>query len=245
LKKKKKKKKKLPTSLGLPIAELGAPYDGFQCQGENCNFITVNIDELRKHRKSVHGLSWNAKNCDGYQPVKVQTFFQRRGLRRYFIVDVGDNNSNQSVPHKVADVVKEQLAEWQLTQHAHEERLQVMEASVAKTDKTGWFKRTGWLEHFANRNLTHLAHQIRLPNQGEVKLRRAAKLTELLVERSVMGLSTLARETRRWLRSAKQQCNGLSPESHDQADSLVASFPSVSHLASATRGPCANTNIMG
>jgi hypothetical protein len=41
------------------------------------------------------------------------------------------------------------------------------------------------------------------------------------------------------------ECNGPSPESHDQADSLVASFPSVPHLASATRGPCANTNIMG
>jgi hypothetical protein len=51
----------------------------------------------------------------------------------------------------------------------------------------------------------HLAHQTQLPNQGEVKLRRAAKLTELLVERSVEGLSTLARETRRWLRSAKRQ----------------------------------------
>jgi hypothetical protein len=38
-----------------------------------------------------------------------------------------------------------------------------------------------------------------------VKLRQAAKLTELLVERSVKGLSTLARETRRWLRSAKRQ----------------------------------------
>jgi hypothetical protein len=38
-----------------------------------------------------------------------------------------------------------------------------------------------------------------------VKLRRAAKLTELLVERSVKGLLTLARETRRWLRSAKRQ----------------------------------------
>jgi hypothetical protein len=31
----------------------------------------------------------------------------------------------------------------------------------------------------------HLAHQIRLPNRGEVKLRRAAKLTELLVEELV------------------------------------------------------------
>jgi hypothetical protein len=50
----------------------------------------------------------------------------------------------------------------------------------------------------------HLAHQIRLPNQSKVKLQRAAKLMELLLERSVKGLSTLVQETKRWLRSAKQ-----------------------------------------
>ena len=38
-----------------------------------------------------------------------------------------------------------------------------------------------------------------------MKLQRAAKLVELLVEQSVQGLSTLGRETRRWLRSAKRQ----------------------------------------
>jgi hypothetical protein len=136
----------------------------------------------------------------------VQTFFQKSALRRYFLVNTRDNNNNDpSIPREVVDVVKERLAEWQLTQHVHEERAQVIDAHVAKTDKTGWFKRTGWLEHFANRNLMHLAHQTRLPDRGEVKLRRAAKLTELLVERSVKGLSTLTRETRRWLRSAKRQ----------------------------------------
>jgi hypothetical protein len=67
-----------------------------------------------------------------------------------------------------------------------------MDAHVAKTDRMGWFKRTGWLEHLANRNLMHHAHQIWLPDQGEVKLRCAAKLTELLLERSIIGLSTLA-----------------------------------------------------
>ena len=135
----------------------------------------------------------------------MQTFFQKSALRRYFLVNARDNNNDPSIPREVVDVVKERLAEWQRTQHAHEERAQVIDAHVAKTDKTGWFKRTGWLEHFANRNLMHLAHQTRLPDRGEVKLRRAAKLTELLVERSVKGLSTLARETRRWLRSAKRQ----------------------------------------
>jgi hypothetical protein len=45
---------------------------------------------------------------------------------------------------------------------------------VAKTDKTGWFKRTGWLEFLKGRNLAHLAHQARLPDCNEVKLQAAA-----------------------------------------------------------------------
>jgi hypothetical protein len=43
-----------------------------------------------------------------------------------------------------------------------------------------------------------------LPDRGEAKLRQAGKLTELLVKRSIRGLSTLAREMRRGLRSAKR-----------------------------------------
>jgi hypothetical protein len=194
----------MPAPLGPSINELGAPLDGLQCAEEGCDFITINQDGLRKHRKSMHNLVWSAKDSTAYTKVKVQTFFQNYALRRYFLVSAGDN-STLATSCEVADAVKERLAEWQLTQHMHEERVQIMDGQVAKTDKTGWFKRTGWLEHLANRNLIHLAHQIRLPDQGEVKLQQAAKLTELLIERSVKGLSTLAQETRRWLRSAKQQ----------------------------------------
>jgi hypothetical protein len=103
----------------------------------------------------------------------------------------------------VEEIVAEQLAEYQSTQQQIEEELQVF-SEAAKTDKTGWFKRTGWLEHFKDRNLVHLAHQARLPDQSERKLKLAAELTERLIERSVKGLLTLARETRRWLRSAQQ-----------------------------------------
>lgn len=80
-----------------------------------------------------------------------------------------------------------------------------MDAEAAKTDRTGWFNRTGWLAHLAKRNRVHLAHAIRLPDRNETKLQQAAKVVELLVERSVCGLSTLARETRRWLRSAQRE----------------------------------------
>jgi hypothetical protein len=38
-----------------------------------------------------------------------------------------------------------------------EEEMYVME-EAAKTDKTGWFKRAGWLEFFKDRNLVYLGH---------------------------------------------------------------------------------------
>ena len=45
-----------------------------------------------------------------------------------------------------------------MTKRAHEEQAQVIDAHIAKIDKTGWFKQTGWLEHLANCNLIYLAY---------------------------------------------------------------------------------------
>jgi hypothetical protein len=180
----------LPPPLSAPIKELGEPQDAFHCQHNgrcSLSFVTVSKDMLQKHCKKAHRQVWKGDTSTLYKRVKVQTFFRTGGLQRYFVVRAADSGNAPAVSREVADVVNERLAEWQLTQRAHEERAQVMDAQVAKTDKTGWFKRTGWLEYFANRNLMHLAHQTRLPDRGEVKL------TELLVERSVKGLSTLAR----------------------------------------------------
>ena len=196
----------LPTAPGPPIKALGLPLDGLMCKQDRCSFITINIDTLRMHVKGEHAVAWKGNTAALYRRVKVQTFFCTSGLQRYFVVNTTNGNDNTpSMLREVADVVSERLAEWKRTKDAHKEEAQVMDAQVAKTDKTGWFKRTGWLEHFAGRNLIHLAHQTRLPDHGEVKLQRAAKLVELLVERSVRGLSTLAQETRRWLKSAKRQ----------------------------------------
>jgi hypothetical protein len=154
----------------------------------------------------VHERAWKSDDATLYRKVKAQTFFWAGGLQRYFLVHAANGSSNSTPSVSVmADTVKSRLAEWAVTKQAHEEKAQIMDRQVAKTDKTGWFKRTGWLEHLAGRNLAHLAHQTRLPDRDEVKLQPAARLVELLVERSVAGLSTLPRETRRWLRSAKRQ----------------------------------------
>jgi len=53
--------------------------------------------------------------------------------------------------------------------------------------------------------LKRLAHASRLPDWDERLLQQAAKVVDLAIESSVAGLSTLALETRRWLKSAKRE----------------------------------------
>jgi hypothetical protein len=161
----------------------------------------MNEDEMRMHFKKNHQQAWVGEKSLLYKIVKVQSFFRTRGLRKYFIVDLVDAGNGES--EQVENVVQAQLAEYKLTQQEIEEELQTLE-EAAKTDKTGWFKRTGWLEFLKDRNLVHLAHQARAPDHDERKIKLAAELTEQLVERSVKGLATLPQEIRRWLRSAKQ-----------------------------------------
>jgi superfamily II DNA helicase RecQ len=189
----------LPDEPAQPIEELGKPLDGLHCK--TCRFITINRDTLRMHCKKNHQQAWTGDKSLLYDTVKVQSFFRTGGLQKYFIVETVEAENTEDVDVKVA--VQKQLAEYKLTQQEVEQELQTLE-EVAKTDKTGWFKRTGWLEFFKDRNLVHLAHQVRAPDQSERKVRLAAELTEQLVERSVKGLATLPQELRRWLRSAKQ-----------------------------------------
>jgi hypothetical protein len=61
--------------LELPIPELGAPLDRFQCIEKDCSWRTVNIDELRKHRKKQHNLAWKRNSSTHQYKVKMQTFF--------------------------------------------------------------------------------------------------------------------------------------------------------------------------
>ncbi|KAJ4329600.1 hypothetical protein N0V87_010726, partial [Didymella glomerata] len=189
-----------PDEPAQPIDELGEPLDGLQCK--TCSFITVNKDTMRMHCKKVHQQAWVGEKSLLYKFVKVQSFFRTGGLQKYFIVDLVDAGSSENA--QVENVVQAQLAEYKLTQQEIEEELQTLEAA-AKIDKTGWFKRTGWLEFLKDRNLAHLAYQARAPDHSERKIKLAAELAEGLIERSVKGLATLTQELRRWLRSAKRE----------------------------------------
>lgn len=203
---KKPEQVELPQPMGPPFKALGEPLQGYQCAEEGCGKLTVSVDQLRMHCNDKHEISWRGGTQTLYRTVSMQAFFKERRHMRYFIVDAPDDDrepdpSLREQKCKVDDL----LGEWRKTEERHEKEMQVMDADAAKTDRTGWFNRTGWLQHLAKRNRVHLAHAIKLPKQNEPKLKQAARVVELLVEKSVAGLSTLARETRRWLRSARRE----------------------------------------
>jgi hypothetical protein len=147
---------------------------------------------LKKHYKTKHGVLWIGDTSTLFRRVKVQTFFRAGGLQRYFVVR--GQEEPRSRDRENLDAL---LAEWKVTLVKHEKEMQVMGREVERTDRTGWFNRTGWPEHFKERNLAHIARSIRLPGKEEVKLKRAARVVELLIEQSVAGLASLEHETRR------------------------------------------------
>lgn len=164
-----------------PIVELGEPLFGFRCTEANCGFLTISITGLQIHRNTIHKLPWmKAERRLYYQEVRVQTFFRTGGQERYFIVEAEDA-ARQQTPQQRGGELDRLMAEWEEKRQAHELQAQVMEAEAAKTDRTGWFHRTGWLTHFAGRNLAHLASAARLPSREEKKLGVATWLVEKLV----------------------------------------------------------------
>jgi hypothetical protein len=102
----------------------------------------------------------------------VQTFFSVAGLQRYFKVDYSQPTENRAVveenpttdyQHEISVIVEE----WDRAAEKHKQTLDIVDAKVAKTDRTGWFKRTGWAEHLAGCNMRHLGRATRMPDREE------------------------------------------------------------------------------
>jgi len=198
----------LPPPFGRPFEALAAPVEAFLCDAEECGFISKNRSVVAQHCNQAHGWRSSKKDPEHWTDVKVQTFFTRGGFQRYFTVHVPEEQEQETRRAELGDCegfVAATLGAWKKTDEDYERSQEVADARTAKTDRTGWFNRTAWPEHIAKRNLTLLAHARRLPDRDEKELQRVAHAVDLLTERCVAGLSTLALETRRWLKSAKRE----------------------------------------
>ena len=161
----------LPPPLEQPFDALKKPQKGFICNEPECERITVSRDEIRKHCNRDHYWKSSKEEREHWHQVWVQTFFISAGLQKYFTVqhDEHDSTSDGEAPYEgdtratttIAQQAEDsnvaaEMEEWDKFESQHKEALQVADAEVAKTDNTGWYKRTEWATHLAKCNLRHL-----------------------------------------------------------------------------------------
>ena len=176
----------LPPPFGRPFAALAAPVEAFLCDAEECGFISKSRSVVAQHCNQAHGWHSSKKDLEHWTDVKVQTFFTRGGFQRYFIVYVPEEQEQETRRAELDDsegFVAATLGAWKKTDEDYKRSQEVADAQIAKTDRTGWYNRTGWPEHVAERNLTLLAHTRRLPDRDEKELQQVVRAVDVLIKR--------------------------------------------------------------
>ena len=183
----------LPPPNQPPIPLLGAPIPAYSCTRAGCVFITKNRNEIQRHYNKAHNWRTSPQDQEPWACIQAQTFFRTGGFQKYFEVQpVAEGES--STPSGEISLI---LQEIQSSQAKHAESLAIGDATVAKTNYTGWFKRNRWPIHLANCNLAHLHQASRMPNKDETLLTQAATIVEQAIKQAVSGLSTLGLKSRR------------------------------------------------
>lgn len=203
----------VPPPLENPLDWLGTPVRGYCCDKSGCSKITVSRDEIRKHCNKAHAWKSTADKPEHWHGVYVQTMFQWKAHRRYFVVDYHEDDHENDYEERMEDRREGSISlspqsqkiveQWDQQLEKQEQALQLAEARVAKTDHTLWFKRNKWPEHLRERNLRHLSRACAMPRRDEDVLKEVPKTIERIIEECVKGLPTLGHVIRRWLRSAK------------------------------------------
>ncbi|KAK0926478.1 hypothetical protein LTR29_017851 [Friedmanniomyces endolithicus] len=195
----------LPSAYGPPVDGLAPPRPGFQCDEDDCRSISTRRATIAEHCNG-HGWRSTRDEREHWTDVWVQSFSLTPGKQRWFIISMHaelvaeetERISNETQSQK--DMI---LRDFDELRNRRKQELDVLESEVAKTDQTGWWKRTDWVTHLGKSNLRYLAYAARLPDKDEHLLKRIADLVDELIEQCVKGLASLPLELRRWLKSAQ------------------------------------------
>jgi hypothetical protein len=199
----------LPTSVVEPFDCLRAPRTALRCAGwagQACEFTSTSKERLARHCNE-HGWRSDVGDREHLFRVTVQSFCPASHSPQWFVVK-GDREDGTDGEEDDSTMSNDQahsqtiLQGFRTSDDRYRQEQEVVDAPM-ETDQTGWWKKTGWIEHLQGSNKRHLAHAARLPSKDEPVLKQVGALVETLVEDCVAGLSTLPQELRRWLRSVK------------------------------------------
>jgi hypothetical protein len=199
-----------PTSVVEPFECLRAPRAALRCAGwagQACEFTSTSKERLARHCNE-HGWRSDVGDREHWFRVTVQSFCSASQSPRWFIVKGNDDDDDTEGEEDDSAIPVSQIHRQTILQgfrtldDRYREEQEVVDAPI-ETDHTGWWKKTGWIEHLQGSNKHHLAYAARSPCKDEPVLQQVGALVEALVEDCVAGLSTLPQELRRWLRSVK------------------------------------------
>ena len=148
------------------------PRGSYICDKPECEKISMNRNGIRIHCNREHHWKSTEAEREHWHLVWVQTFFSAAGLQRYFTVDYSETAEDEAVAEEASTTdnqheISAVLEQWDRAAEKHKQTLDIVDAKVAKTDRTLWFKRTGWPEHLAGCNMRHLSRATRMPDRDE------------------------------------------------------------------------------
>jgi superfamily II DNA helicase RecQ len=197
----------LPKAYGPPIEHIAPPRVGFLCDETECGFISISRTRTAQHCNG-HGWRSSHDEKEHWTRVWVQSFCSKSGKQRWFVVRVEGKETTadaEPIPDDVLAKKKAMLEGFGKRRAERKLQIEIIDAEIAQTDQTGWWKRTDWVTHLGESNLRHLAHAARLPDKDEPWLKVVADSVDEMIEECVKGLASLPQEIRRWLKSAKME----------------------------------------
>lgn len=171
---------------GLPTVR------GFLCHYQNCDYRSINTDQIRKHYNQVHQWQVLHHGAMPWHEAFLQTLFNQRQNIQYFAVVLADQvytggsepqyiyphanaPDNAPLPTSPQDILPvpdntwdQIMYEFQQAQ-AQPSRQQIDQVQHV-SDLTPWMKRTGIYLHLQGLDLGELGPSWKLPNPGQEPL---------------------------------------------------------------------------
>ena len=195
----------VPPEMVASVAALGMPKCGYLCATAHCGFISVDRKNIATHCRKEHDWKSTGDDRQHWVDIRVQTFCRTPGRQRYFQVRHTDDTT------ATTEETGEVMEEYQRLQTKRKIEEEVLAGKMEPTDMTGWWKRSGYRDHFEKKNIQHLAWGMRMPGKDEPELMTIGKQIREWMEEAVKGLSTMPDGIRRWLRGAKLDTPDVRP----------------------------------
>ena len=148
------------------FAELREPLLAFRCSFDGCNNVQINEKQARVHANQVHQVK-ESPQCPqegSYYKINVQTFFQKRGLAKYFEVQLSESTESSQGERKMTSKPEnEDFTAFEEFWKQLNAPAETLPGTSHATEITPWMKRSGYWEHLVGLPMKEVRAAIAMP----------------------------------------------------------------------------------